>query len=39
MISPRSVLKMRVEREEVPFCGTRFESKAQRHQVFDKWVG
>lgn len=39
MISPTSIPKMRIKREEVPFCGTRFESKAQTHQVFNKWVG
>lgn len=32
------VLRMRVEREEVPFFGITFESKMQRHQAFDKWA-
>lgn len=39
MIGPGSVLRMTVEREEVPFYNIRFESKPQRHQAFDKWVG
>lgn len=39
VIAARSVLRMRAEREEVPFYGFCFESKTQRHQAFDKWVG
>lgn len=37
-ISPNSILKMPVEREEVPWCDILFESKAQQHQLFDMWV-
>lgn len=29
-ISPRSILRMQVKREEVPWCNIYFESKAQR---------
>lgn len=39
VIPPRSVLRIRVEREEVPFYGVRFESKMQRQQALDKWAG
>lgn len=39
IIGPRSILRMRVEREEVPMCDICFESKAQRHRLFDKWAG
>lgn len=39
VIPPSSVLRMKVEREEAPFCGIRFESKTRRHQAFDKWAG
>lgn len=38
VIAPRSVLRMRFEREEVPFYGVRFKSKSQRHQASDKCV-
>lgn len=38
IIGSRSVLGIRVKREEVPFCNIRFKSKAQRLQAFDKWV-
>lgn len=38
MVPPRSVLRMRVEREEVPFCGIIFEWKTQRHQAFNIWA-
>lgn len=39
LIPPKSVLRMRIEREEVQFYNIKFESKAQRHQFFDKWAG
>lgn len=38
IILSRSILRMHVEREEVSFCNIKFESKAQRHQLFDKWA-
>lgn len=31
IIPPRSVLRMRVGQEEVPFCIIKFESKSRRH--------
>lgn len=39
VIPPRSFLKMRVEREKVPFCGIRFQSKMQRHEASDNGLG
>lgn len=38
-IPPRSVLRMRLEREDVPFCGIRFEFKTQRHQALISELG
>lgn len=38
MIGPRSILRMRVEKEELPSCNFIFKSKAQRHQAFHKWA-
>lgn len=37
-IHPRSVLRMYIEREEVPYCVIKFEYKADKHQAFDMWV-
>lgn len=34
-IPPRSILRMRVERSELPFSLMRFESKARRHDLFN----
>lgn len=39
VVGPRSILGMRVKREEVPFSNIQFEPKAQRYQIFDKWAG
>lgn len=35
---PWSVLKMHIKKEEVPFL-LNFVSKANRHQLLDKWAG
>lgn len=37
-IPPKSVLRMGIERAEVPFYVIKFEYKVHRHQAFDKWV-
>lgn len=37
-IPPRSVLRMRMERSELPFSLMRFESKARRHYLFKTWA-
>lgn len=38
IFSPRLVLKMHVQREEVPFYMTKFESKLHRHHIFYLWA-
>lgn len=38
LIGPRSILRVQVEREEVPWCDICFKSKAQCHQSFYKWA-
>lgn len=37
-ISPRSVVRMRVERSEMPFGFVRFEAKTRRHAGFKTWM-
>lgn len=37
-IPPRSILRMRVERSELPFSLMRFESKARCHDIFNAWA-
>lgn len=39
VIPPRFVPRIRIDREEVPLCSTRFESKMQKRQLFNKWAG
>lgn len=39
MVSPKSILRMRVEREEVPWCNIHFESKANVINFFTNWGG
>lgn len=36
IIGPRSILRMRVEREEVPWCDILLEPKAQHYQLLHK---
>lgn len=38
MISPRSILRMRVESAEVCWNDVRFEAKAQTNSVFASWA-
>lgn len=37
VISARSILRMRVEIEEVPWCNMGFVSKVRCHQSLDEW--
>lgn len=37
-IPPRSVVRMRMERSEMPFGFVRFEAKARRHADFKSWM-
>lgn len=37
-IPPRSILRMRVERFELPFSLMRFESKARCHDILNAWA-
>lgn len=36
VIGPRSILRIPIERKDIPWCNIRFGSKAQRHQLFNK---
>lgn len=38
IIDPGSIPRMQVVREEVEFYSIKIESKAIRHQAFDKWA-
>lgn len=39
IIPPRSILRMQVERLEIPFSTLKFEPKFRRHDLFESWVG
>lgn len=38
IVDPRSILRMRIEKVEVPWSDLRFETKAQSHRSYDAWV-
>lgn len=38
MIAPRSILRMRVEKEEIPYSEVRFMSKTHQHERFKAWA-
>lgn len=37
LIAPRSILRMRVKKGELPWADLRFESKTQSNQPFNAW--
>lgn len=37
LISSRSILRMMVEKRELPWANIRFESKIESNQAFDLW--
>lgn len=38
IVPPRSVLRMRIEKEEVPFCAINFLRKSSHQEKFDSWA-
>lgn len=38
VISPRSILRMRVEKEEMPYCAMHFMSMTHQHEKFEAWT-
>lgn len=38
IVPPRSVLRMCIEKEEMPFCAINFLSKNNHHKKFNSWV-
>lgn len=38
VVPPQSILRMMVDKEEMPFCAVWFVSKTQQHQKFDAWA-